>query len=372
MDKLPIGEVIFKLRKEKGVTQDQLAKFIGVSTAAVSKWESKISYPDITLLPVLATFFNVSIDKLLNFKIELSDEEVIKIYEECEALFSSGNLDTAKEKSKSYILKYPSSYYLKLRMAFLFIMYSWKSLQEEKCKKIICYAIELLEDVAQNCSKEEYVEQALFQLGAYYPSIGEEDKAIEALNKIHKSVYDPNDILPSIYIQKKEFKKARELLQGKLYKSIFDISNACMVLANSYMKDEKDINMVEKYCNLSLNIKKTLLNHERSVLNLSMEYLHFAEAYLKFSETDKAITMLNKMLEDMKYNDINNPENICKLWCFNELPQRGKKTITMNLYENIFKIFEEPVFDSIREREDFTGIMKELKKLENRSLTRET
>lgn len=42
---LPIGQVIYKLRKEKGVTQEALAKSAGVSVAAVSKWESKNSYP---------------------------------------------------------------------------------------------------------------------------------------------------------------------------------------------------------------------------------------------------------------------------------------------------------------------------------------
>lgn len=367
MDKLAIGEVIFKLRKEKGVTQDQLAKFIGVSTAAVSKWESRISYPDITLLPILATFFNVSIDRLLNFKIELSDEEVMKIFKECEAIFSSGDIANAIDKSKGYISKYPSSYYLKLRIGFLFIMYSWKSPGEDMYMKNIGYAIKLFEDVAQNCTKEEYVEQALFQLGAYYPSIGEEDKAIEALNKIHKSEFDPNDILSSIYIQKNELKKGRELLQGKLYKSIFDISFACMGLANSYMKDEKDLAMVEKYCNLSFNIKKAFTFEGESVLNLSMEYLHFAEAYLKFNEPDKALNMLHKMLEDMKNNDINNPKKISSLWCFNEVPT-GQRTITMNLYENMVKIFEEPIFNPIRESEDFIGIMNDLRDMYKSSL----
>lgn len=62
MEKLAIGDVIHKLRNDKGIIQEQLANFIGVSTAAVSKWESGISYPDIILLPIIAAFLNVSID----------------------------------------------------------------------------------------------------------------------------------------------------------------------------------------------------------------------------------------------------------------------------------------------------------------------
>lgn len=367
MDKLLVGDVIYRLRKEKGITQDQLANFIGVSTAAVSKWESGISYPDIALLPILATFFNVTIDTLLNFKIELSDEEVMNIFSECEKLFSSGELNNAIDMCKKYITKYPYSYYLKLRIGFLFNMYSWKWMDEEKCKKVMGYSIELFEDVAQNCNKVDLVEQALFQLGAYYPVIGEEDKAIKALNKIHKSELDPNMLLAFIYMNKNELKKGRKMLQSKLYKSIDDIGHACLGLGNSYMKDEKGLGMIEKYYNLSINIKKALSFEENSVLGIAFEYLNFAQAYLKFNEAEKAISMLNRMVEDIRKNDINEPAKFSSIWCFNEIPE-GKRTITMNLYENLFKIFEAPEFDLIREKEEFIRIIDELKSLEKKSL----
>ncbi|WML34495.1 helix-turn-helix domain-containing protein [Clostridium sp. OS1-26] len=369
MDKLLIGEVILKLRKEKGITQEQLGNFIGVSTAAVSKWESGSSYPDITLLPVIATFFNITIDRLLNFKIELSDEEVMKIFSECERLFSSGVLDEAIDKCKNYILKYPSSYYLKLRIGFLFTMYSWKSSDEEIRKDMMNYSIKLYEDVSENCSKTELVEAALYQLGALYPSLGEEHKAIEALNKINKSKHDPDILLASIYINKNELKKARELLQGSLYKSINDVGMVCMGLANSFMKEEKDLNIIEKYYNLSINVKKVLSPDGYPALGLSMEYLNFAETYLQFNGRKKAIDMLHNMIEDLRKNDINEPAKFSSIWCFNEIPV-GTRTITMNLYENIFKIFEQPIFDIIRESEEFISIMNELKKLEEKSLSK--
>ncbi|KOA18663.1 HTH-type transcriptional regulator Xre [Clostridium homopropionicum DSM 5847] len=369
MDKLPIGEVIFKLRKEKNITQDQLGNFIGVSTAAVSKWESGISYPDITLLPILATFFNVSIDMLLNYNIEISDGEVMKIFSQCEAEFSTGDLEKAIDLSKNYVLKYPGSYLLKLRIGFLFTMYSWKGKGEEEYMNMIVYAIELFEDLAKNCSKMELVEAALFQLGALYSGIGEEDKAIEALNKINKSQCDPNDILASIYIQKNELKKGRELFQSKLYKSIHDISLICMALANSHSKNEKNLILVEKYYNLSIKIKEAFLPEAASVIGLSTEYLNFAQSYLKFNEKEKAIEMLKKMIEDMKRNDINRPGKFNDVWCFNEIKD-GERTITMNLYENMFKIFEGEEFDLIRESDDFIDIVKDLKDIEKRSISR--
>lgn len=65
--KINLGENIKKLRLEHNLTQDNLADFLGVSFQAVSKWERGDTVPDVYMLPVIASFFNVSIDNLLNF-----------------------------------------------------------------------------------------------------------------------------------------------------------------------------------------------------------------------------------------------------------------------------------------------------------------
>ena len=56
---MDIGNKILFLRKNKGVTQEQLAQTLGVSNQAVSKWESGQCFPDIQLLPDIARYFNV-------------------------------------------------------------------------------------------------------------------------------------------------------------------------------------------------------------------------------------------------------------------------------------------------------------------------
>lgn len=61
-----LGKKISELRKEKGITQEELAEKLGVSPQAVSKWENEISCPDIMLLPELAKIFDVSIDELFS------------------------------------------------------------------------------------------------------------------------------------------------------------------------------------------------------------------------------------------------------------------------------------------------------------------
>ena len=100
---LSIGKVIYKLRKEKGITQESLANAVGVSVAAVSKWESKNSYPDITILPSIARFFNTSIDNLLNYEMEISNEEVMRINLECAKLFETDSVENAMKTCEEYI-----------------------------------------------------------------------------------------------------------------------------------------------------------------------------------------------------------------------------------------------------------------------------
>lgn len=60
-----LGSRIAEYRKAKGITQDELAEYMCVSSQAVSKWENDLSCPDIALLPRLADYFGVTIDKLL-------------------------------------------------------------------------------------------------------------------------------------------------------------------------------------------------------------------------------------------------------------------------------------------------------------------
>ena len=74
-----IGNKIKELRKQRGLTQEQLAEVIGVSFQAVSKWENNISLPDIALAPVLASYFGVSLDDLFDYNLEKARSEALAI-----------------------------------------------------------------------------------------------------------------------------------------------------------------------------------------------------------------------------------------------------------------------------------------------------
>ena len=73
MKKQTLGMMISTLRKEKGMTQLELAEQMGVTDKAVSKWERDLSFPDINSIPKLAEIFEVSVDELMQVKTETKE-----------------------------------------------------------------------------------------------------------------------------------------------------------------------------------------------------------------------------------------------------------------------------------------------------------
>ena len=76
---MSIGQMIKLYRKEKGFTQNELAELIGVSSQAVSKWETDAGMPDISQIVPLARALEVSADKLLGLVDSDTDEELVRL-----------------------------------------------------------------------------------------------------------------------------------------------------------------------------------------------------------------------------------------------------------------------------------------------------
>lgn len=86
MSVIKLNEQITFLRKQKGITQEELAKELGVTNQSISKWESAQCCPDIQLLPEIAAYFNVSIDELMGYK---SADTFENVYLQIKSLFET-------------------------------------------------------------------------------------------------------------------------------------------------------------------------------------------------------------------------------------------------------------------------------------------
>ena len=80
MSNLKIGEKIRANRRERALTQEEVANILGVSKAAVSKWENGESYPDITMLPQIARLFSITMDELFAYTLDYKPLTIVNEY----------------------------------------------------------------------------------------------------------------------------------------------------------------------------------------------------------------------------------------------------------------------------------------------------
>jgi len=106
MDKERTGQLIAELRKEKGLTQKQLADAINVTDKAVSKWERGLSFPDISMLEPISEVLDVSIMELLAGEKQGEQETISR--EEAEKLISTsveiGDEEIRHKKERSRLI----------------------------------------------------------------------------------------------------------------------------------------------------------------------------------------------------------------------------------------------------------------------------
>lgn len=115
---MSVGTTIKKLRRDRNITQEQLAEMLGVSTNAVSQWECDKTAPDISHLPVLANIFEVSADVLLEIDIAKSKKqsEIKEFAVKYGELHSQGKTEERLNLCRAMQKKYPNDetvrYYL--------------------------------------------------------------------------------------------------------------------------------------------------------------------------------------------------------------------------------------------------------------------
>lgn len=115
---IQMGETIKKLRNQKNITQEELAVAMNVSAAAVSKWETGITLPDISLLPQLAYFFKVSIDELMNYSESKMEQDIIAFMEKHTEAVEKYALEEALALSTAALQQFPNDYRVML-------IYAW-------------------------------------------------------------------------------------------------------------------------------------------------------------------------------------------------------------------------------------------------------
>lgn len=184
MNTLNFSGNITRLRHEKNITQEQLADFIGITKASVSKWETGQSLPDILLLPRLAAFFDVTIDELLGYEPQLSKEQIQKIYRELAAAFAELPFEEAMEKSRAYAKKYYSCYTFLFQVCNLWLNHFTLADERILQVEVLNTISDLCCHIMSNCSDIGVCEDTAILKAAVDLQLGKAEEAIEALEEI--------------------------------------------------------------------------------------------------------------------------------------------------------------------------------------------
>ena len=291
---MELNKTIFSLRGEKGYTQERLAEMLGVSTAAVSKWETGNAYPDIMLLPKIAEIFDVSVDYLLSYDMT-SKKTVEEIVAQANELRRELKNDEAEALIEHTLARYPNNMRLRFELArhrFVNARYKKKAERDtllSEAENDFLYISEHDDNKARrdwslnylttiSLIRKDYIKATeynniLLDTKGLYPRVtsavirmnqSHDEKALnEARDVLYGCVYEGSLILPwitSYYMEKEDYDAViKENLRAvKVFERFSDVGwiyetlSECyevIALAYTYKKDyDSCLNSLEKAC----------------------------------------------------------------------------------------------------------------------------
>ena len=187
-----ICENLKEQRKKKNNTQEDLAEFLSITVSAVSKWERGECYPDIELLPKIASYYNMSIDDLLGVG-EMKKQERIKEYQDKSSQFwnigdRKSDLALWREAQKEF----PNDWDVLTNLMHALYAPTYTLHTKEYTQEII----EIGNKILENCTNDGYRYSTMQTLCFVYETLGDKEKAKEYAN-MAPSFYVTRDMLLS-------------------------------------------------------------------------------------------------------------------------------------------------------------------------------
>ncbi|MBD5481947.1 MAG: helix-turn-helix transcriptional regulator [Lachnospiraceae bacterium] len=225
-----IGENIARLRHERKIRQEELADFVGVTKASVSKWENGQTMPDITILPQLASFFDICIDELVGYDQQLSKEQIQKIYQELAAKFAKGPFREVMEESYGYVKRYYSCYPLLFQIGMLWLNHYMLTENREAQDKILEAAAGLSQRIENCCKDVALCSDAAAMRATVYLMQGKANEVVALLEDVCnplRLMSQMGTALTQAYIMSGDTDMADSFTQCSMYSHIF------MLVANA-------------------------------------------------------------------------------------------------------------------------------------------
>lgn len=370
MNELRFSENIVRMRHEKGITQDELAEFMGVTKASVSKWETRQSLPDILLLPQLASYFDVTLDELLGYEPQLGKEQIKCIYHRLAEDFAHKPFEEVMQESKKLVKKYYSCYPFLLQICVLWINHFMLAKEQQKQQEILESVAKICEHILEG-SKDIGICNDAVELKAmseiYCGKAVEVIESLEEVLDIHHLSGQRESILVQAYLMTGKLEKADRFLQIDMFKNVLNVVLYGVQLLQVHSQN------LEICENIIKRIDQVMVAFELEKLhpNTAANY-HYQVAlvYCMHQQEDKAYERLESFV-NMVVALLENGITLHGDDFFNQLDSwfaeldlgvQGVRNEKLVL-ESTIEALENPVFDGLTNKE-------QLKNLKNKLITK--
>lgn len=190
-----LGENLKRLRRERDLTQEDLAEILKVSPQSISRWETNMGYPDIELLPAIANYYGVTIDYLLGFDLNLKQTRIKEICDQIMSLKTKGERREAIQIARTALKEFPNEYQIMYLLASCLFNFG----KDEVEKKIHNQeVIDLCEHILKGCVDDSLRSSVSLLLSYTYYRLGKVDQALELANKMPSYYSTSNEVLKTI------------------------------------------------------------------------------------------------------------------------------------------------------------------------------
>lgn len=219
---MELGKVIRTFRKEKQLTQEEMARRLGVTPPAVNKWENGNSYPDITLLAPIARLLGITTDTLLSYRKELTDQEIQEILTRVGARMKKEEYSEVFQWAMGVIQEYPGCEALILPVAQVLDAYRdiLQVPEAEKYDEEICSLYRRM----LNSTDSAAVYTALTALFLIALKKEQYELAEQYLDKIPQQRVDPMRYRALLYAKQEKNDLAYELYERMLFQGYSDLT----------------------------------------------------------------------------------------------------------------------------------------------------
>lgn len=358
---LELGKKLKSLRVKSGLTQEQLSEALGVSSQAVSRWENNATYPDITLLPVIARYFDVTADELLGVDIERNQQEIDSVIDYNCQLHYKGEIDESIAFLREKIRQYPRNANITYQLAFSLhkksnTMISGSSEQIEMINEVI----ELCEKALKLDEGKSFVTGGSRQILCFsYKNLGLEEKAIEAAENMPTIWVSKEVLLAHVYDSEDELKLRQHNLLTFLDLSILNLHH----LSRKMKTAEESIVLLKKAAKLA----DILTGDDHKFYNerVFVCYLWIAKAYCSIGKKDEAFENLELALKYAVMYEERPEESKYNVFWLSEVTDckaKTSKNYSWTLYVELLEKISEESFALLHGTEEYKAFTDKVRK----------